>query len=122
MHRFFVTILLLVGSVSYGQEPPPPGQTWAGNFGAGLSLTKGNSDTKNVNLSLQLAQRIDARNLAKYDAFYLRGDKDGDLMPSYFLAETLKYLYLLFSDSNLLRSVVFNTEAHPFRTSSPAPR
>ena len=46
----------------------------------------------------------------------------GDLMPSYFLAETLKYLYLLFSDSNLLRSVVFNTEAHPFRTSSPAPR
>ena len=80
MHRFFVTILLLAAPASYGQEPPPPGQTWAGNFGAGLSLTKGNSDTKNVNLSLQLAQRIDARNVAKYDAFYLRGDKDGDLI------------------------------------------
>jgi mannosidase alpha-like ER degradation enhancer 2 len=40
-----------------------------------------------------------------------------DLMPSYFLAETLKYLYLLFSpDSALdLDKVVFNTEAHPLR-------
>ncbi len=41
----------------------------------------------------------------------------GDLMPSYFLAETLKYLYLLYApDSTLdLRRVVFNTEAHPLR-------
>jgi mannosidase alpha-like ER degradation enhancer 2 len=41
----------------------------------------------------------------------------GDLMPSYFLAETLKYLYLLFApDSTLdLKKVVFNTEAHPLR-------
>jgi mannosidase alpha-like ER degradation enhancer 2 len=41
----------------------------------------------------------------------------GDLMPSYFLAETLKYLYLLFApDSTLdLDHVVFNTEAHPLR-------
>jgi hypothetical protein len=39
----------------------------------------------------------------------------GDLMPSYFLAETLKYLYLLFApDTTLdLGRVVFNTEAHP---------
>ncbi|KAI0825538.1 seven-hairpin glycosidase [Irpex lacteus] len=36
-------------------------------------------------------------------------------MPSYFLAETLKYLYLLFSDEDLvpLDRWVFNTEAHP---------
>jgi ER degradation enhancer, mannosidase alpha-like 2 len=41
----------------------------------------------------------------------------GDLMPSYFLAETLKYLYLLFSDEPAvdLQKVVFNTEAHPLR-------
>ncbi|HXH37131.1 MAG TPA: glycoside hydrolase family 47 protein [Thermoanaerobaculia bacterium] len=40
-----------------------------------------------------------------------------DLMPSYFLAETLKYLYLLFApDSALdLDKVVFNTEAHPLK-------
>ena len=46
----------------------------------------------------------------------------GDLQPSYFLAETLKYLYLLFSDDKSLRFLTFNTEAHPFRTSSPGPR
>ncbi|KAI0272317.1 mannosidase [Gloeopeniophorella convolvens] len=38
-----------------------------------------------------------------------------DSMPSYFLAETLKYLYLLFSEDDLvpLDKWVFNTEAHP---------
>jgi mannosidase alpha-like ER degradation enhancer 2 len=48
------------------------------------------------------------------------GEK-GDLMPSYFLAETLKYLYLLFAPDDTLDfdGVVFNTEAHPFsRTAS----
>jgi mannosidase alpha-like ER degradation enhancer 2 len=41
----------------------------------------------------------------------------GDLMPSYFLAETLKYLYLLFAPEETLdlKAVVFNTEAHPLR-------
>jgi len=48
--------------------------------------------------------------------------KKGDLMPSYFLAETLKYLYLLFApDETLdLDAVVFNTEAHPLRRAAPA--
>ena len=41
----------------------------------------------------------------------------GDLMPSYFLAETLKYLYLLFAPDSALNldNVVFNTEAHPLK-------
>ncbi len=40
----------------------------------------------------------------------------GDAMPSYFLAETLKYLYLLFAPDALdFDGVVFNTEAHPLR-------
>lgn len=41
----------------------------------------------------------------------------GDLMPSYFLAETLKYLYLLFAPEEKLDldEVVLNTEAHPLR-------
>lgn len=44
------------------------------------------------------------------------GIKD-DKMQSFFLAETLKYLYLLFSPSDLipLDKWVFNTEAHPIR-------
>jgi ER degradation enhancer, mannosidase alpha-like 2 len=40
----------------------------------------------------------------------------GDLMPSYFVAETVKYLYLLFQPNALdFDRVVFNTEAHPIR-------
>lgn len=40
-----------------------------------------------------------------------------DLMESYFLAETLKYLYLLFAPKETLdlNKVVFNTEGHPIR-------
>ncbi len=40
-----------------------------------------------------------------------------DLMESYFLAETWKYLYLLFASPETLdfNKVVFNTEAHPIR-------
>src|SRR5256885_15519955 len=82
MQRMVVLSLLVVlCPVLYSQETTPPaGQTWSGNFGAGLSLTRGNSDTKNLNLSAQLAQRINEKNLAKYDAFYLRGDQNGDLI------------------------------------------
>lgn len=37
-------------------------------------------------------------------------------MESFFIAETLKYLFLLFSDDSVLAldEIVFNTEAHPF--------
>ncbi|KAK7255060.1 hypothetical protein RIF29_28462 [Crotalaria pallida] len=44
------------------------------------------------------------------------GVKD-NMMQSFFLAETLKYLYLLFSPSSVipLDQWVFNTEAHPLR-------
>jgi len=40
-----------------------------------------------------------------------------DSMESYFLAETLKYLYLLFAPRETLdlNKVVFNTEAHPLK-------
>lgn len=43
------------------------------------------------------------------------GKKD-DYTPSFFYAETLKYLYLIFCPNNVipLNEYVFNTEAHPF--------
>jgi hypothetical protein len=45
----------------------------------------------------------------------VRSGAQGDGMPSFFLAETLKYLYLLFEDHDVvpLDAWVFNTEAHP---------
>lgn len=45
------------------------------------------------------------------------GDHANDEMESFFPAETLKYLYLLFDpDSKIdLDTYVFNTEAHPLK-------
>ncbi|KIH88672.1 mannosyl-oligosaccharide alpha-1,2-mannosidase [Sporothrix brasiliensis 5110] len=49
----------------------------------------------------------------------LRGDSNAlmDRMESFWLAETLKYFYLVFEDFDVLSldEWVFNTEAHPFR-------
>lgn len=40
--------------------------------------------------------------------------KKSDSIESFWLAETLKYLYMLFQDEIDLSTMVFNTEAHPF--------
>ena len=54
------------------------------------------------------------RNVYQIENVEVGGNKD-DVQQSFFLAETLKYLYLLFSDDDLidLKLWVFNTEAHP---------
>ena len=80
MQRAVVFVFFVLSPIAYSQETTPPaGQTWSGNFGAGLSLTRGNSDTKNINLTAEVSEKINARNLAKYDAFYLRADNNGAL-------------------------------------------
>ncbi len=51
----------------------------------------------------------------------VRTMKQKDYMPTFFFAETMKYLYLVFSEGNGafdLDEHVFNTEAHPFRWST----
>lgn len=49
----------------------------------------------------------------------VRTKQKSDSMPSYFFAETLKYLYLLYAPESTLdfNAVVFNTEAHPLKRS-----
>jgi mannosidase alpha-like ER degradation enhancer 2 len=49
----------------------------------------------------------------------VRTKQQADDMESFFFAETLKYLYLLFAPPSALdfNSVVFNTEAHPMKRS-----
>lgn len=81
-------------------------------------------DPKYLDMGRTFFESIVAR--CRTDAGYatlknvVTGEK-GDLMPSYFLAETLKYLYLLFAPEGTLDfdKVVFNTEAHPFRRHTP---
>ncbi|HEV7516598.1 MAG TPA: DUF481 domain-containing protein [Thermoanaerobaculia bacterium] len=50
---------------------------WSGHFAAGLTFTKGNSDTRTFNLSLAVAYRLQPRNLLKADGFYLNSREDG---------------------------------------------
>jgi len=55
------------------------------------------------------------------DVTRLNSPKD-DLMQSFFFAETLKYLYLLFTPNDVidLDKYVFNTEGHPFTIFEPS--
>ncbi|KAF2651923.1 glycoside hydrolase family 47 protein [Lophiostoma macrostomum CBS 122681] len=50
------------------------------------------------------------------------GSEKIDYMESFWMAETLKYFYLVFADPELisLDDFVLNTEAHPFKLSKPA--
>lgn len=50
------------------------------------------------------------------------GNQQFDSMESFWMAETLKYFYLIFSETDVLDldKWVFNTEAHPFRRPLPS--
>ena len=78
-------------------------------------------DAKLQNKAWSMFQNIN--NMARTDVAYAAvedvGDKSStlsDSMESFWLAETLKYFYLMFSEPDLvsLDQYVFNTEAHPF--------
>ena len=52
--------------------PPPPPKSFTGNFGAGLALTGGNTDTKSFNLSYEVTHDPKKRNIFKSQGLYLR--------------------------------------------------
>lgn len=58
--------------------PPPPPPVWTGSFGAGLALTQGNKDTKNINLSFDLKRDPKTRTVFKADGMYILATEDGD--------------------------------------------
>ncbi|MBI3578187.1 MAG: glycoside hydrolase family 47 protein, partial [Ignavibacteriales bacterium] len=64
--------------------------------------------------SLKTYCRVEAGYAALKD---VRTKEKMDALESYFFAETLKYLYLLFAPLETvdLNKVVFNTEAHPIQ-------
>ena len=72
-------------------------------------------------LSMSNATRVECgvasvRNVTSY-TYESATDALEDKMPSYFLAETSKYFYLLFDEENEYmgnRNVIFSTEGHPF--------
>ena len=60
--------------------------------------------------------RIDSGGYSGLKDVYNANSAKDDVQQSFFIAEALKYLWLLFSDDDVLPldHWVFNTEAHPF--------
>ncbi|KAI9444515.1 seven-hairpin glycosidase [Lactarius indigo] len=65
--------------------------------------------------ALEREARVEGGGYASVENAYRVGGPKRDEMPSWFLAETLKYLFLLFTDEDPvpMDRWVFNTEAHP---------
>lgn len=79
-------------------------------------------DTAYQDIAWDMFQAIDSRSRTEYANAAIRDvmrddGKKEDKMESFWLAETLKYFYLVFSEPGYLSldEWVFNTEAHPFR-------
>lgn len=60
--------------------PPPDPGVWIGTAGAGLSMTQGNTDTINFNLSFDVTRDPKTRNIMKWTGLYLRGEQESELV------------------------------------------
>lgn len=70
--------LVLPASHVWAQQAPsgpPPGLS--GSAGFGLSLTQGNSDTLNINATVDSIYDTKGRNVMKWNALFLRGKQNG---------------------------------------------
>src|SRR5215471_4351522 len=72
--------VMFVAMSASAQVPPPPPPVWSGDFGAGLAITNGNTDTKNINLSLGIVRDPKKRSVLRLNGLYLRADKQGNLI------------------------------------------
>jgi putative salt-induced outer membrane protein len=77
MHRIFIAVLLLllVLPVLAQDEDTPP---WSSSIGAGVAVTSGNSDTRNLNFSFNTLYDPKTERLFKADVIYLLGETDGE--------------------------------------------
>ena len=79
--------VFLVSSFALAQAPPPaqapaaapPAREYSGSFGGGMTLTSGNTSTRNYNLAFSHVHERKNGNTDKITALYLRGKENGDL-------------------------------------------
>ena len=92
--------LVLPASHSWAQQPssgPPPGLS--GSAGFGLSLTQGNSETLNLNATVDSIYDTKGKNVMKWNALFLRGKQNGLV--------TVNRASATFRDENTLSGRVF---------------
>jgi putative salt-induced outer membrane protein YdiY len=66
--------LLVLSAAALAQAPVAPVKVYTGAFGAGLALTRGNTDTVNFNLTFDLVRDPKTKNVFKANALYLRSN------------------------------------------------
>ena len=76
MKHFAVIVFMLVSTAALGQETPA--KPWSSSLGAGLALTSGNSETRNININFTTAWDPKTDRRFKADALYLRGENGGE--------------------------------------------
>ena len=72
--------VMLAPSGAQSHTAPATSQVWAGNFGAGLALTNGNTDTRNFNVSFGVVRDPKTRSVVRTNGLYLRGDSNDKLI------------------------------------------
>jgi len=71
-----VLIVTVCATAAAAQTPAEPTPLYSGNFGGGLAITGGNTDTKNFNLTAAVVRDPKTKNVIKANASYLRGDQN----------------------------------------------
>ncbi len=72
---FPLAALLSAPLAASAADEPKPG--WHGSFGAGLSMSSGNSDAKSFNLGFDLKYDPKTKNVLKLGGLYLRSEANG---------------------------------------------
>jgi putative salt-induced outer membrane protein len=75
--RMGYILLTILTAKNFQAQTTQQIKAWTGSFGAGLAATSGNTDTKNVNISLAIVRDTKERTVTRANALYLRGEKDG---------------------------------------------
>src|SRR5690348_12082826 len=83
LRRVSVTLtitLLFASPMAWAQTPAappaPPPPPWTGNAGFGLSLSRGNTDTYNLNVSGEATHDPKTASVWKFKGLYLRGENN----------------------------------------------
>jgi putative salt-induced outer membrane protein len=77
-HLGILSVLIgsFVSSSAVFAQAPAPSSMYSGNFGGGLAVTNGNTNTRSFNLSGAIVRDPKTRNVMKGTASYLRGSQN----------------------------------------------
>jgi putative salt-induced outer membrane protein len=95
----WLTTITCLPALAQTPPPQPPPPNWTGSLGAGVSLTRGNSDTTTVNVSFDTKYDPKTGTLFKAEGLYLLGRTEGE--------DTANRLFLQGRAEHLLTPRVF---------------